>query len=128
MIAVVATINVKEGKEAEFEAVMKELAEKVRSSEPETLHYQVCKAKDAPTYVVLENYTDQAALVKAIINMAHSLNLSVIAEGVETAEQMSFVSENSCDMVQGFYISKPLPAEKFFELASNWKGPFTRSE
>ena len=62
MIAVVATINVKEGKEAEFEAVMKGLAEKVHASEPDTLHYQLCKAKDAPTYVVLENYTDQAAL------------------------------------------------------------------
>ncbi len=61
MIAVVATINVKEGKETEFEAVMMELAEKVRSSEPGTTHYQVCKARDAPTYVVLENYSDQDA-------------------------------------------------------------------
>jgi quinol monooxygenase YgiN len=61
VIAVVATINVKEGKETEFEAVMMELAEKVRSSEPGTILYQVCKAKDAPTYVVLENYSDQDA-------------------------------------------------------------------
>ena len=61
MIAVVATIQVKEGKEAEFEAVMKGLAEKVRASEPGTTHYQVCKSVQAPTYVVLENYTDQDA-------------------------------------------------------------------
>jgi quinol monooxygenase YgiN len=61
VIAVVATIQVKEGKEADFEAVMKELAEKVRASEPGTTHYQVCKLAQAPTYVVLENYTDQDA-------------------------------------------------------------------
>jgi quinol monooxygenase YgiN len=61
VIAVVATIPVKEGKEAEFEALMKELAEKVRASEPGTTHYQVCKSPQAPTYVVLENYADQDA-------------------------------------------------------------------
>ncbi|MCG8510075.1 MAG: EAL domain-containing protein, partial [Rhodospirillales bacterium] len=70
---------------------------------------------------------DQAALVKAIINMAHSLNLSVVAEGVETAEQFSFVCDNGCDMVQGFYISEPLTADGFFKLASSWQAPFTRS-
>jgi quinol monooxygenase YgiN len=61
VIAVVATIQVQEGKEAEFEAVMKGLAEKVRASEPGTTHYQVCKSPQGPTYVVLENYTDQDA-------------------------------------------------------------------
>ena len=61
MIAVVATIQVKEGKEADFEAVMKELGEKVRANEPGTTLYQVCKSAQAPTYVVLENYTDQDA-------------------------------------------------------------------
>ena len=62
VIAVVATIPVKEGKEADFEAVMKDLAEKVRANEPGTTLYQVCKSVQGPTYVVLENYTDQAAL------------------------------------------------------------------
>ena len=61
MIAVVATIQVKEGTEADFEAVMKDLAEKVRSNEPGTTLYQVCKSVQGPTYVVLENYTDQEA-------------------------------------------------------------------
>jgi quinol monooxygenase YgiN len=61
VIAVVATIQVKEGKEADFEAVMKDLAEKVRSSEPGTTLYQVCKSTQGPTYLVLENYTDQDA-------------------------------------------------------------------
>ena len=61
MIAVVATIQVKEGTEADFEAVMKDLAEKVRANEPGTTLYQVCKSAQAPTYVVLENYSDQDA-------------------------------------------------------------------
>jgi quinol monooxygenase YgiN len=61
VIAVVATIPVQEGKEAEFEEVMKGLAEKVRASEPGTTHYQVCKSAQGPNYVVLENYTDQEA-------------------------------------------------------------------
>ena len=61
MIAVVATIQVKEGKEAEFEAVMKGLAEQVRANEPGTTHYQVCKSPQGPTDVVLENYTEQEA-------------------------------------------------------------------
>jgi quinol monooxygenase YgiN len=61
VIAVVATIQVKDGKEAEFEGVMKDLAEKVRANEPGTTLYQVCKSKQVPTYVVLENYTDQDA-------------------------------------------------------------------
>lgn len=61
MIAVVATIRVKEDKQADFEAVMKELGEQVRANEPGTTLYQVCKSKQSPTYVVLENYTDQDA-------------------------------------------------------------------
>jgi quinol monooxygenase YgiN len=61
VIAVVATIQVKEGKEADFEAVMKDLAEKVRANEPGTTLYQVCKSTQEPTYVVLENYSDQDA-------------------------------------------------------------------
>jgi quinol monooxygenase YgiN len=64
VIAVVATIQIKEGQEAEFEAVMKGLAEKVRASEPGTTLYQLCKSAQGPTYVVLENYTDQDAFTQ----------------------------------------------------------------
>jgi EAL domain-containing protein (putative c-di-GMP-specific phosphodiesterase class I) len=45
--------------------------------------------------------------------MAHSLNLSVIAEGVETAEQIEFLRMLACYQVQGYYYSPPLPAEDF---------------
>lgn len=54
---------------------------------------------------------DDKAIVKAIILMARSLNFTTIAEGVETAEQLAFLRECGCDEVQGYYFSKPLPAE-----------------
>ena len=54
---------------------------------------------------------DSASIVMAIINMAHTLNLKTIAEGVETEEQWKFLRLLRCDMGQGFYLSKPLPAE-----------------
>ncbi|SFM28068.1 EAL domain-containing protein [Rugamonas rubra] len=57
-----------------------------------------------------------AAIVLAIIGMAHSLGLSVVAEGVETAAQLGFLARHHCDYIQGYYFSKPLPAAQFAEL------------
>jgi diguanylate cyclase (GGDEF)-like protein len=53
-----------------------------------------------------------AAIAKAIIAMAHNLNLQVIAEGVETGGQLSYLHAHGCDEMQGFYFSRPLPAEE----------------
>ncbi|CAM3046859.1 two-component system response regulator [Pseudomonas floridensis] len=50
-----------------------------------------------------------AAIARAIIELAHSLDLKVIAEGVEAPEQLAFLTENHCDQVQGYLVSKPLP-------------------
>jgi diguanylate cyclase (GGDEF)-like protein/PAS domain S-box-containing protein len=58
---------------------------------------------------------DDAAITAAIISMAKSLRLKVIAEGVETEEQMSFLRDHQCDEIQGYYFSKPLTADKIFD-------------
>lgn len=59
--------------------------------------------------------TDQEdrSIVSAIINMAKSLGLQTIAEGVETAGQLAFLREQGCDEMQGYFFSKPLPADQF---------------
>lgn len=56
------------------------------------------------------------AIVRAIINLGHALDLTVIAEGVETKEQLQYLSALECDVVQGFLFSKPLSAKHFEEL------------
>jgi quinol monooxygenase YgiN len=62
MIGIVATLKVQEGKNAEFEAIFKELTAKVRANEPGNLAYQLCRSRtDANTYKVLELYADTAA-------------------------------------------------------------------
>jgi len=54
----------------------------------------------------------EAKLVMAIISMAHSLDLKVVAEGVELKYQYDFLKEKNCDIIQGYYISKPVPKEE----------------
>lgn len=56
---------------------------------------------------------DDGAIVRAIIALAHSLELSVVAEGVENAAQVAFLRALNCDVIQGFHFSKPLPATGF---------------
>jgi len=57
--------------------------------------------------------SDDAAIVEAVISMADKLGLDVVAEGVETAAQLAFLSEKGCQSVQGYFLSRPLPTSDF---------------
>jgi len=56
------------------------------------------------------------SIVRAIISLAHSLRLRVVAEGVETAEQLEFLRNLGCDQYQGFYYSPAVPPDAFADL------------
>lgn len=63
--------------------------------------------------------TKNVRIVCAIINMGHSLAQKVVAEGVETEEQLTFLKKRGCDIIQGYYFSKPLPIYKMAELLAD---------
>ena len=65
---------------------------------------------------------DDASIVKAIISLAHNLRLRVVAEGVETAEQLSYLRELGCDQYQGFFCSPAVPPAAFEELLQRLRG------
>ncbi|HUK99650.1 MAG TPA: EAL domain-containing protein, partial [Nitrospirota bacterium] len=64
---------------------------------------------------------DDRAIVGAVTSMAHQMKLSVVAEGVETAEQLSCLTETQCDEAQGYFFNRPLPLEEFTELMAERK-------
>ena len=66
--------------------------------------------------------TEDAAITRAIIAMAHSLGLKVVAEGVEDQAQLAFLKEHECDEVQGYLISRPIDAEGLAALLLEYKG------
>jgi EAL domain-containing protein (putative c-di-GMP-specific phosphodiesterase class I) len=65
---------------------------------------------------------EDVAIVEAIIALAGSLNLDLIAEGVETSEQKEFLVKNGCINIQGHYYSQPVPADKMKEILLTYKG------
>jgi diguanylate cyclase (GGDEF)-like protein/PAS domain S-box-containing protein len=66
---------------------------------------------------------DDAAITEAVIKMGHSLNLKVIAEGVEMEEQVTYLRSKGCDELQGFLFSQPLPAQDFERWFTSWQQP-----
>ncbi|OHD90796.1 EAL domain-containing protein [Sulfuricurvum sp. RIFCSPLOWO2_12_FULL_43_24] len=77
-------------------------------------NFRVYKLKIDQSFIrdITDNPEDKT-IVKTIINMAHSLNMITIAEGVETLEQLDLLRKSGCNEVQGYYFSKPLPAPEF---------------
>jgi len=64
---------------------------------------------------------EDAVIVRSIIAMAHALSLTVIAEGVETAEQLAFLRNEGCDRIQGYLLGKPLPADEYTRIKTSSK-------
>jgi diguanylate cyclase (GGDEF)-like protein/PAS domain S-box-containing protein len=63
---------------------------------------------------------DDMAVATAVISLGQKLNLTVIAEGVETAEQLAFLRENNCDEIQGYLLSKPMPPDEMEKFLESW--------
>jgi len=64
---------------------------------------------------------DDAAIVVSVIALAHNLGLRVIAEGVESEEQLEFLSRHGCNEIQGFYFSRPVEASAFRQMLQDGK-------
>jgi EAL domain-containing protein (putative c-di-GMP-specific phosphodiesterase class I) len=73
------------------------------------------------TFIKDFNLRTNAAITKAIVTLAQSLDMKTIAEGVETEEQRKFVTELNCDEAQGYLFSKPLPIDELTELLKSGK-------
>jgi EAL domain-containing protein (putative c-di-GMP-specific phosphodiesterase class I) len=85
-----------------------------------TLPANVLKIDRSFVANITNNPTDRS-IVYTVISLAHSLELRVVAEGVETMEQMALLSKFDCDEIQGYVLSKPLPLEQYLE----WEKQFT---
>ena len=65
---------------------------------------------------------EDAAIVRAIIQMAHSLKLKTIAEGVESEAQSELLREFQCDEIQGYWLTRPMPADELADFIRNYQG------
>ena len=68
---------------------------------------------------------DHMAIVSAIVNLAHALEITTIAEGVETEDQLLLVRASGCDAVQGYFFSPPLPAAQLRKYLEQQSGELT---
>jgi EAL domain-containing protein (putative c-di-GMP-specific phosphodiesterase class I) len=64
----------------------------------------------------LERNPQSATIIRAVIGLARGLKLPVVAEGVETKEQLAFLAKEACDEIQGYLIGRPRPIEEYAEM------------
>jgi len=77
----------------------------------------ISKLKIDKSFVMnIPNDRDDMVIAKTIIAMGHSLGLVVVAEGVETEEQKQFLQSEKCDLLQGYYFSRPMPADELEKM------------
>jgi diguanylate cyclase (GGDEF)-like protein len=76
----------------------------------------------------LIHHKDGATIVNAIISLSHNLGFRVIAEGVEEKEQLEYLREHDCDVVQGYFYARPLPADEFFQWAMKYESEQLENE
>jgi len=73
------------------------------------------------SFVMAMHERKDEAIVRATIDLAHQLGLSVVAEGVENAEALLRLASFGCERAQGYYIGKPLPAQEFLVWLAKWR-------
>ena len=76
----------------------------------------------------IESNPDAQIIVRAIVDLARNLGLTVCAEGVETADSLRYLRNIGCDQVQGYYFGRPMPSEAFAELVRRWYKGAERQE
>ena len=69
----------------------------------------------------IDSSSTNAVIAQTIIQMAHRLGLKVVAEGVETIDELNFLKQHQCDEIQGFILSRPLSSREFSNLISSTK-------
>jgi len=84
--------------------------------------FNVDKLKIDRSFVIgLPNDKDDIAIAQAIIQMAKSLGMKIVAEGAETDEQFHFLRQHECDQIQGYYYAKPMPHDELLPFLAAWK-------
>lgn len=80
-----------------------------------------CLKIDRSFVQYLTTFDDRKAVVEAIIQMAHGLKMDVIAEGVESVQQLELLKEMNCDYIQGYYFCRPLPVDDIIDFLTLWE-------
>ncbi|MNP57671.1 Oxygen sensor protein DosP [compost metagenome] len=64
----------------------------------------------------------KSSIVRAVIELGHHMDLRVVAEGIESPDELRYLTELECDQFQGYYFSKPLPSQEFSSFVRQWDG------